>query len=380
MQTLDRILSSDSSLINQLFSGYLSISEQIEGVRFEFQKNPNGSFSYFKKSIITEIDRTISSVYEEPISFIESLDESIIKKIPKNYRFILTYLYDKNPVNACYENLPRNKMILNVIQVKDLGSRTKNIISDSKSLEKWSTILNVSGPPVLYEGTLSKFQINKIKSLLEDSYKISSSQFLRTISHKIKPFLNSSLDNFQSSVIISSNIHKTRLKITGGHVHQTNSRKMSDMSSILISDIIEFINTRGISQYLLNEGTLEERYIQLICKVYNDYIESNEKRIYGLDLNLPEFSKRDQFKVNTTFIRNVNTKKFITARNELHDLFRLMLSIFRSKRKKVSNDITNSMLLEINTIVDMIYKHISKKSSIINNSTILDFDQFKKIQ
>ena len=120
--------------------------------------------------------------------------------------------------------------------------------------------------------------------------------------------------------------------------------------------------------------------MDIISNIYADYLSARQAHVRGTNFNTPEFAKLSEFKVNTEFIKNKRAKEFIEHCDEFHDLFKIMLGSFKNEKKKASSEISESMIPEINKVVEMIYKQITKKSKVIENDTLLDFEEFIKTQ
>ena len=74
-----------SEFINNLFNKKLVVSEKPDGSVFSAQQNAEGTMDFFKRDDrqpITKLDRTIMSLYEPPIEYIQKIVGS--KKLPDN--------------------------------------------------------------------------------------------------------------------------------------------------------------------------------------------------------------------------------------------------------------------------------------------------------
>ena len=192
-----------SEFINNLFNKKLVVSEKPDGSVFSAQQNSNGTMDFFKRDDrqpITKLDRTIMSLYEPPIEYIENKVGS--KKLPDNLRFGFEYFQNTKPVSIAYDRLPKNGLVLtHMKEMNDKGKVTK-FIDDPKTLKKWSKYFDVEEPFIIFDGTLSKLQ----KEQLED--------FLKTpFEDLVKEFRTSSFTKYIVS-ILDPKLKKTALNNT----------------------------------------------------------------------------------------------------------------------------------------------------------------------
>ena len=48
-------------------------------------------------------------------------------------------------------------------------------------------------------------------------------------------------------------------------------------------------------------------YIELICNIFNDYIENINKDLNSWNISIPEFFTEDKFRINTFLLKNTKT-------------------------------------------------------------------------
>jgi hypothetical protein len=146
------------------------------------------------------------------------------------------------------------------------------------------------------------------------------------------------------------------------------------MYQIVMLDIVEFLEQTKLDSILLTSDTQEERYVELICLLFNEYVATNGHKYVGVDFDIPEFAKRPEFSVNIAFIKNARTKEILD--NEyMRNLFKIMLSSFRKHRKNATDILTNTIIGTINDIVDNLESKV-RDTSTSNNA--LDFETFMK--
>ena len=75
------------NFIENLFTKYIIISEQLDGSRFTVMRSSDGTLTFCKKdgSVINMIDRTMMVFYETAIQHFNDLDMDAVLKMPDNW-------------------------------------------------------------------------------------------------------------------------------------------------------------------------------------------------------------------------------------------------------------------------------------------------------
>ena len=129
--------------VEKLFDKYVTVNEKLDSLALSFEKNQYGKLDFFKRHTevpISTIDRTLMKLYETPIYYIESLDQSIINKIPANWRFGMEYFTDENSQDISYDRLPKNNLILSYIHVKNSNGKVVRTIQSKDELDVWADL------------------------------------------------------------------------------------------------------------------------------------------------------------------------------------------------------------------------------------------------
>ena len=122
------------NFIENLFTKYIIISEQLDGSRFTVMRSSDGTLTFCKKdgSVINMIDRTMMVFYETAIQHFNDLDMDAVLKMPDNWVFGFQYFPSTAPVNIVYDRLPKNNLILTDIQISNGQGRILKTISDPR--------------------------------------------------------------------------------------------------------------------------------------------------------------------------------------------------------------------------------------------------------
>ena len=117
---------------------------------------------------------------------------------------------------------------------------------------------------------------------------------------------------------------------------------------------------RGISNTRLLSEDADERYIELISNLFNNYIFARGHSISGISIDTAKFVKNDAFDLNVDNISNSTTRKLIEENPEFKSVYQIILGSFRKKRT-ASNIITPSVVDSFNKVVDEINEIINKE-------------------
>jgi len=376
--------------VHNLFSDFVVISEKINATRFAFEKREDGTFEFFKKDgKITIIERTLNQLFEEPIEYIESLSIDIKSKIKTNYRYGFRYFHTKDYVE--YDKNPLNNLILTDIQNTISGK----VIDDPVLLNKYSDILIVQKPPIIWSGKLDEVQKTRLIEYLrtpEDKIqeKFKTTSFTKYILSILDPSINRTALNDDIEKPIDSIIFKfvkedtseiLFAKAVDPFIQQIaksreEDREPQDMFGIILFDIVEFAKINGIKKYEIpSSEKVEERYINLISEIYNDYISKNGYRYDGVNLNKYIFSENPKMKPNKRFILNPKTQEFISTSIIYEDIFKIMLSSFYKSRRKPTSTISALLISDLKEIISSIQIRV-EKDAFPKADEILTFEEY----
>ena len=380
-----------ASFIEKLLNHYVIVTELIDGTRFRVERK-NDKFIFYKgneKNPINLIDRTICIYYERPIKFFQSLSQSIKDLMPEDWEFCFEYIPNNHSNNIIYDKVPKNYLIITDILIKGSNNKITKIITDKNILEKWSNTFDVQGPAIIFQGKLDYYQreriIDFIKAETSDLDKIFELHSLsRYIINIINPSLketalNNSLDKIIKSIGFKfingkSTINAQIIDPSYRKIIEKNQlmKKPNDTYQIIMLDILEFLSSKDINDYSIIGKTKDERYIDLISSIFNDYVNTNGYKYVGIDFQTPVFAKQEEFALNFEFISNEQTKK-ILKNEKIHDLFKIMLTSFK-KRRKYSTDLLSAETIEvINNIIDKIENKIN---NMYTENEVMDFKSY----
>lgn len=382
---------------SKLFNSHVIVCEQIDGSRFLFQKLQDNNLVFYKKDNdqINYIDRTLMKFYENAIEYINELPIQIKANLPDNWTFGFQYFPSSAPINITYDRMPKNHLILTDISVRNESGRIIKVIHDPKILKDWAVKLDVEQPPIIFSGMLNEYQKVQLQNFLdtpdEDLHQVFKTQ---SFTKYIISILNTSLtrstlmNDLDKSIegIVFKFINPGKTELVSAKVIDPifyfaskqipeKPRKSNDMYQIVMLDIVEFFEQYDFSSLQVTSGTPEERYVQIISMLFNEYVAKNGHRYFGIDFESPDFSKRPEFDINIDFVKDPRTRELI-SNDHLRNLYKIMLSSFRKLRKHPTDILTQTIIDSINGIINKIESKTNETEKSFANA--LDFKSFLK--
>jgi len=365
---------------------------------FSAQQREDGGMDFFKRDDrqpISKLDRTIMSLYEPPIEFIEKQIGD--KKIPSNLRFGFEYFQNTKPVAISYDVLPKNGLVLtHMKEMNDKGKVTK-FIDDPKTLNKWAKYFNVENPFIIFDGKLSQLQKEQLEEFLNTPFedlvaKFKTSSFTKYIVSILNPklkktALNNTLDKPIEGLVFKFNdgeylakvvdpmfTQMARDKANARHAEKKNNKQSSDEFGLVLYTFINWIEENQIFKDFIADGDNEdEKYVDLMTRIAKRFIDENAIFLKGLNIKKPDFAKAPEFALNTKMIKNKEVVDFINKNRNQEEIFKILLSGFRKLRKRKTNMIDENLMKQINSVVNQI-RTITKKV----NEEFLSFSDWKK--
>lgn len=388
MQTLDKLFTSiGDRFYNDLLNSEVTIYEKLDGNNFGVKVNGEGEFEFYRKnynSPIGTVDRTLTTMYEEPISYIYNLPEDVKEAMPVGYKFGFFYFPTSMPNTIGYDKLPKNKLILNYVE-DDAGNKISNI----QTLDYFANILGVDGAPIYFKGKLTGEQKNQILEYLSLPLKKRKKSFIQTILKIINPnikstYLNNDIDKTIDSLIFKfdngKEVNYAKLQDPSFKnilQERQEDSKATDNYYLILSDILDYFKLVNLDKIGLQKKKFEGRYIEIISKLFNLFISKKGEDYLHMDFELPEYLKKEYNNLNIINVENSQTIEYLESSMNYRELFRIMLSSFRKKRHRENNIFNSFMNSHFN---DMVQKIIQKCSFDENVSeSFITFNEFQKI-
>jgi len=375
-----------NDFINNLLNSYLLVTEKLSGTSFSFEVK-NGSIHYYKGNSqrpINLVDRTLMIYYEKPISYINKSTLPIISSIPENWEFCFQYFVHNEPGIIKYDQLPKNNLILTHILIKNNSGKIAKVIDDPRVINDWAITLNVTPLKPIFKGYLAQDQKNKIKEFislsLDDQEELfNTNSFASYIIKILNPSINSTTLNVDLNKPIDSIVFKffkpgTKETISAKLIDPYTRtlmkkkepidirRSPADINEIILLDILAFLEERGLKRHEVLTSTSEERYIELVSAIFNDYVQKRGNDVINLNFEKADFAKENEFDLNTELINNKKTKELVNSSESLKDLFKVILGSLRKKRnpEKAGPVLTKTAVNDFNAMIEKIEKIVNE--------------------
>ena len=384
----DHFAESNSEDFNKLLKSRVLVTEKLAASSFHCQKV--GDKLHYFKSNQTEpmdlVDRTIIRYYEKAIKQMQSISEEALYAMPEDWKFGFDYVPNTKPVDIDYDRLPKNFLVLTHIMVMN-GRKTKKVIIDPVVLKKWAKILEVENPPILFDGLMmdhSKEELIKVLSSNDKAFsqRFQSESFTRFMYNMFKPdsfssALNTSLDSDIDGLILTfvngNNYDSYKLE-DFRRINEPIDRKPSDMYQITILDMTTYLSNYNFSEIILQEETQDARYLELMSIVFNDYVKTNSHKFIGANFDPADFAVGEDFNLNTKFITNEKTLRYV-ENPVIAELFKILLGSYRKIRNKETDIISTDMMSMMNDIVKKIESKVLEE---IAETEVLDFGTYSR--
>ena len=393
--------------IEKLFNKTLTVTENLDGSSFSFEKDFTGdNISFYKKdqeNPITKVDRILMKYYEKPIVYIDSLSTEIKEEIPRGWRFGMSYFPNKKPVKIEYDRLPKNYLILTHVTIRDEFGETVRNVQDKEELDIWANKLGVDGPPIIFQGKLSRDQKISIMEFLSTPLvdlknKFKTESFTKYLVSILNPeldrtFLGKDLNGDVESIIFrfedEEGEESILAKIVDPIFYEINKERKvqktsyfpSDIYSLCLIDIMNYILEEGVDGFSSEGEDPEERYISFVFNVFKRFIDKEGEKYIGADFNKPEYLKSEGFQINKELINDMEVASIIEDDEVYTDILQMILNSFRKFKRKPHGFFTEGLIQQFNLLVEDIARYINaKKKNIIEESMgVPTFIRFKKI-
>jgi Cytidylyltransferase-like len=364
------------SFLNGLLNNYVIINEKIDGAFFGVKKTQEDQFKYFKKSgEITYVDQVLMKYYNPAISHFNGLSIEKRQRIPANFFFGFEYFTKSDSRSSKRSELPKNNLILSYIHRLDEGGQIVETLQSKEQLTKWSNYLEVEAPPIIFEGKLDDEQKSKIlefaytdQAKLEEKFKTTS--FTKYIISVLCPDESYELSDREIETIIfrfygddSENdaflakivdpIFKSRTQ-----EEKPKSNTSQDYIWLIVIDLMnhfEMYDIGDLKEMVLGSGSYEQKYIDLINKIFIDFLKEYSSKYDGLELEVPEYLKRPEFELDVNLVGDPEVVNLIRKNETNLEIYKILLNFFRKVRKRSNAGFfTPEMISQLNLIVQKI--------------------------
>jgi hypothetical protein len=289
--------------------------------------------------------------------------------------------------------MPKNGLVLAGIHRK--GRYDFNI----DELDEYARLMDVDMIPVIFQGRLTERMVEAIKYFLNTSeddleYVFGEKNFAFFFYKMLNPATESS---FLMDGDFQRNMEKLIFRTKSGEksfellnplymrVSDTNSTDFVEIYTLILINFMNFCQSVSLSDIKIKGGKRDEAYLDLMCRLYNLYVEEVKEDLLGFEFTIPEFFDKDKFKINSELVPSRQTRKLIAESDKLEYIFKVILGSFSKKKKKAIGIFTDGTVELFNRyvgdIAGRIEEHLNRMSEVeLTRAGLLDFGDFFEIQ
>lgn len=360
--------------LDNLMNNYVIVYEKLNASTLSFRRIENELHFYkgVDKEEITQTNLALYSYFQKGIDYIKNVSLVFYREFPENWLFKFQYFVDNKTNVIEYDYIPKNNLILTYI---DSGT---NIIEDPDILKKWADRLQVDYSKPLFQGFLSEFQKEKINDFVQGKHQdnVPFSQYLTTL---LNPTLTHSAykDGFDGGVdsfifkFYSPNNKKCvcakimdpyMLSVINNGDNSFDKDKHNNETEIILTNFIAFLQTIKLDEIKVEGNNDDERYLDLICKLFNLYINKEKKLFSGIKTEKVD----ENYGVNFNNIKNEETKKLLKDNPNLVTTFQIIVGNFTEYKNP--NDVNPLSLLNTD-LINMFNNEVDKIKEISKEKT-----------
>lgn len=317
------------SYVYKMLSSPVVVTEKISAVKVSCRLESDNTISIFKRnSQITLVDRVFSKLYEYPIQYINSLPRNTIRS---DYHYYFRYFHSHQPAKIKYEVIPTNGLILTGITKYD-----SIIINEISLLDKIANKMGIDYLHPVFVGAFDKLQIDQLIELCNNKDELTTRKLYNTINPNMtKTVLGNSLDSDIDSIIFRFEVDgKFVYAKLGCNVNVDEFRESKDVYSILLKDAVDYLSYQNLKRIHLSSREYEERFLELICYIFNSYYENMRLNVDDFTMQNYPFADNNHFQLNFDLIPNLTTIDHLQSSEIAVYIFRLLISTFYYNKRK----------------------------------------------
>lgn len=340
MKSIQNILQTDGiEFLDSLMNDYLVVYEKLNASTLSFRRIGN-ELKFYKgrdNEEITSLNETLYTYFKEGIEYLRRVSLIFYMEFPEGWLFRMQYFNPNAPGLVNYELQPKNNLVLSCI---DTGN---SIIEDISVLKRWADRLQIDVAEPIFSGFLSEFQKEKLMDYANgnaDCENISFSQYIISllnpgISHSAySDTFNTSIDSFIFKFYKAGSKKCVPLKLVDPYMDELlkqNKDKFGTNSGteneIILANFVAWLQTIDLKEIDIEGDSDDDRYMDLLCKLFNKYAEKEQKLLKDLKSNLNE-----SYTVDIDKIGNSETAKILKDNPNMTKAFQVIVGSFMNKK------------------------------------------------
>lgn len=338
MKSIQNILQTDGiEFLDSLMNDYLVVYEKLNASTLSFRRIGN-ELKFYKgrdNEEITSLNETLYTYFKEGIEYLRRVSLIFYMEFPEGWLFRMQYFNPNAPGLVNYELQPKNNLVLSCID-------TGNCIIEDCILKHWADRLQIDVAEPVFSGFLSEFQKEKLMDYANgnvDCKNISFSQYIISllnpgISHSAYSDTFNTIDSFIFKFYKAGSKKCVPLKLVDPYMDELlkqNKDKFGTNSGteneIILANFVAWLQTIDLKEIDIEGDSDDDRYLDLLCKLFNKYAEKEQKLLKDLKSNLNE-----SYTVDLDKIGNSETVKILKDNPNMTKAFQVIVGSFMNKK------------------------------------------------
>ena len=363
MKSIQNILQTDGiEFLDGLMNDYLVVYEKLNASTLSFRRIGD-ELKFYKgrdNEEITQLNETLYTYFKEGIDYLRRVSLIFYMEFPEGWMFKLQYFNPNTPGLVNYQQLPKNNLVLTCI---DTGN---SIIEDINVLKRWADRLQIDVDEPIFSGFLSEFQKEKLVDYANGNVDCGNIPFSQYIIGLLNPGIshsaysdsfNTGIDSFIFKFYKAGSKKCMPLKLVDPYMEdliQQNKDKFGTNSGteneIILANFVAWLQTIDMKDINISGETDDDRYMDLLCKLFNKYAQKEQKLFKDLKTNINE-----SYTVDVDKIKNEETAKILKENPNMAKAFQVIVGSFMNK--KVNDN--DPMSIMDNSLKDMFNDEVS---------------------
>lgn len=363
MKSIQSILQTNGvEFIDDIMNDYLVVYEKLNASTLSFKRIGN-ELKFYKgrdNEEITNLNETLYSYFKDGIEYIRRTSLIFYMEFPEGWLFRTQYFNPNAPGLVNYDTQPQNNLVLSCI---DTGN---SVIEDLTVLKKWAGRLHIDVSEPVFSGFLSEFQKEKIFNYINGKCECDGIPFSQYIISILNPAVshsaysdtfNTNMDSFIFKFYKAGSKKSFCMKLVDPYMDELikqNKDKFGANSGteneIILANFVAWLQTIDMNEIQISGDTSDERYFDLLCKLFNQYMKKQQNLFKDMKSNVNE-----SYAVNIDKIKNEETAKLLKDNPVMTTAFQVIVGSFMNTKEN-END---PMSIMDDTLKDMFNKEVS---------------------
>jgi hypothetical protein len=316
--------------VDALMNNYVVVYEKKDCSVLSFMRYGE-ELKFFKgndKEEITPLNYALHNYFEEGINYIRRASSIFFREFPDGWLFKLNY----KPTTDSDVTGVNPDSTDDMLELSAIVSDSGNVMKEESALSGWAERLGVGYVKPVFSGFLNEFQKSRLYAYIKEPVLSGDVTFSSYIMNILNPNVQSdSADGYYFNFYKNGSKKATALKLIDPMVAafarkaKDSNIKSSNTSELVLLNFTCWLKNVDLSKYKVEGNTDDERYLDLICKLFNDYIEA-ESTIYST------YIKESYSAINLDRIKNEKTRELLSKHSQYQEPFQIIAGSFKSPK------------------------------------------------